>query len=83
MTKYNKTHVDALIVAMNELTHTLGLAVVKNKGLVKSDQQAWQKELERGYEFLKTEMAKYMTLDLGDADDEDITTDDTTDVDED
>jgi hypothetical protein len=70
MTKYNKQHVDVLVGAMNEFIKTLEKALEVNKRLIKSDQLVLQNELERGFEFLKSEVAKYMTVDLGDADDD-------------
>jgi hypothetical protein len=70
MTKYNKQHVDVLTGAMNEFLKTLGKALEVNKRLIKPDQLVLQRELERGYDFLKTEIAKYMTVDLGDSEDE-------------
>ena len=62
MTKYHKEHVERLVAAMNDFVITLGHGLEKNEELIKSDQLVLQNELKRGYAYLQTELARYMTL---------------------
>ncbi len=64
MTKYNKEHVETLVLAMNDFIKVLGRALEVNQGLIKPDQLQLQKELEYAYKFFQSEVTKYMTLDL-------------------
>jgi hypothetical protein len=68
--KYDKEHVDRAIIAMNEFVKALGRALEVNQALIKPDQLAFQKELEKGYSYFKQELATYMTLDLGQTEEE-------------
>jgi len=70
MTKYNKEYVERAIVAMSEFVKTLGRALEVNQALIKPDQLAFHKELEKGYSYFQQELTKHMTLDLGQAEEE-------------
>jgi len=64
MTKYEKKHVEILSIAMNQFVKVLGQALEVNQSIIKSDQLVLQRELDSSLNYLKSEISKYMILDL-------------------
>jgi len=71
MIKYNKDHVDKLVVIMNDFIHTLTRALDVHQGFIKADQLILQKELEAALKIFETEAQRYMSVEK----DEELTED--------
>jgi len=70
MTMYQKEHVDKLIASMNNFVITLHEALPINNRYITPNQKPFQEELQNAYYILVKEVRNFMTLDMGDAEDE-------------